>query len=53
MRVFYCPGFEKQNGKISEVANIAGDSWHAIIGRAIYESKNIKKATKKFTKQLY
>ncbi len=41
--VFYSPGFISQGGKISDAALAAGDNWHAIVGRAIYESSNIKK----------
>jgi len=28
------------------------ESWHAIIGRAIYEAKDMKKAAEKLTKEL-
>lgn len=39
---FYSPGFVSQGGIISEAAIAAGANWHAIVGRAIYESKDIK-----------
>lgn len=42
--VFYAPGFISQGGSISEAALVAGPRWHAIVGRAIYESRDIKKA---------
>ncbi|MEM2909043.1 MAG: orotidine 5'-phosphate decarboxylase / HUMPS family protein [Candidatus Bilamarchaeaceae archaeon] len=44
--VFYAPGFIAQGGKISDAAKIAGKSWHAIVGRAVYEAKDIKNAVK-------
>ncbi|MBS3104900.1 orotidine 5'-phosphate decarboxylase [Candidatus Woesearchaeota archaeon] len=49
--VFYSPGLIAQGGSISEFARKL-DSWHAIIGRAIYEAKDIKKAAGEFTKSL-
>ncbi|HLC92270.1 MAG TPA: orotidine 5'-phosphate decarboxylase / HUMPS family protein [archaeon] len=42
--VLYSPGLISQGGEISESAKAAGEKWHAIVGRAIYESKNMKKA---------
>jgi len=36
----YAPGFIKQNGIISETARVAGNNWHAIVGRAIYKDKD-------------
>ena len=41
--VFYAPGFIAQGGQISEAAKEAGLRWHAIVGRAIYESQDIQK----------
>jgi len=49
---FYAPGFIAQGGVISDVAKAAGQKWHAIIGRAIYESNNMRAAAKELTKQL-
>ena len=49
--VFYSPGLINQGGKISDLAQKL-DSWHAIIGRAIYEAKDIKKAAKEFASAL-
>ena len=37
--VFYAPGFVEQGGSISEAARVAGDRWHAIVGRGIYWNK--------------
>ena len=43
--VFYAPGFIAQGGVISEAAKVAGPRWHAIVGRAIYDAKDILQAT--------
>lgn len=50
--VFYSPGLITQGGDISDLAKKL-DRWHAIIGRAIYEAKDMKKATEELTKSLY
>lgn len=50
---FYAPGFIAQGGVISDVAKAAGPRWHAIIGRAIYESNDMRVAAKELTKQLF
>lgn len=42
--VFYAPGFISQGGSISDAASVAGPRWHAIVGRAIYEARDIQKA---------
>ncbi|MBI2656282.1 orotidine 5'-phosphate decarboxylase [Candidatus Woesearchaeota archaeon] len=49
--VFYSPGLIAQGGNISDLAKKL-DSWHAIIGRAIYEAKDIKKAAEELAKNL-
>lgn len=49
--VFYSPGLVAQGGKINDLARKL-DSWHAIVGRAIYEAKDMKKAAEKLTKEL-
>jgi orotidine-5'-phosphate decarboxylase len=49
---FFAPGFISQGGKITEVAQAISDiSWHAIIGRALYEAKDVKSAAKELTSQ--
>ena len=49
--VFYSPGLITQGGNITDfAANI--DSWHAIVGRAIYESKDMGKAAEELAKEL-
>ena len=49
---FYAPGFVTQGGLISEVAKVAGPRWHAIVGRAIYGSRDIRSAAMEITTQL-
>ena len=50
--VFYSPGLITQGGSLSEGAKAAGKHWHAIVGRAIYQAKDMKKAAQKLVKQL-
>jgi len=50
--VFYAPGFIAQGGKIDEATKVAGDSWHAIVGTAIYASDNMRKAAEAATSQI-
>lgn len=49
--VFYSPGLIMQGGSISDLAKKL-DSWHAIVGRAIYETKDMKKAAEELVQQL-
>ena len=49
--VFYSPGLVTQGGKISDLTKQL-DSWHAIVGRAIYEAKDMRKAAEELTKKL-
>ncbi|MBU4298456.1 orotidine 5'-phosphate decarboxylase [Patescibacteria group bacterium] len=49
---FYAPGFIAQGGQITEAAKVAGNNWHAIIGRGIYQAENIKKAALEYTSKL-
>lgn len=50
--VFYAPGFIAQGGSITEAARAAGERWHAIVGRAVYESKDIKRTIEDLAKNL-
>ncbi|MBI2134413.1 orotidine 5'-phosphate decarboxylase [Candidatus Woesearchaeota archaeon] len=50
--VFYSPGLITQGGNITESAKAAGKSWHAIVGRALYEAKNMNKAAKEMVRIL-
>jgi len=49
---FYSPGLVTQGGNISEATKVAGDRWHAIVGRAIHKADNIKQAAEELTSQL-
>jgi len=49
--VYYSPGLITQGGSISDLAKNL-DSWHAIVGRAIYEADDMKKAAEEMTKEL-
>jgi|TARA_B100002003_G_scaffold172648_1_gene160598 orotidine-5'-phosphate decarboxylase len=50
--ILYSPGLITQGGKLTESAKAAGENWHAIIGRALYDSKNINKTAKELCKSL-
>ena len=50
--IFYSPGLIAQGGNITESAKAAGSSWHAIVGRALYNAKDINKAAKEMVKSL-
>ena len=50
--VFYSPGLITQGGSLSEGAKAAGNNWHAIIGRGIYQAKDMNKAAKEFVKEI-
>jgi len=50
--VFYSPGLIAQGGNITEGAKAAGKNWHAIVGRAIYNSENIKNTIQELVSQL-
>jgi orotate phosphoribosyltransferase len=50
--VFGAPGFVAQGGKISDATQVAGDNWHAIVGRGIYAAKDMKAAALEHTSKL-
>lgn len=50
--VFFAPGFVAQGGKIEDATKVAGDHWHAIVGRGIYAADDITKAAQELTSQL-
>lgn len=50
--IFYSPGLIAQGGSLTEGAKAAGENWHAIVGRALYNAKNIKKAAEQMVKAL-
>ena len=50
--VFYSPGLVAQGGSLTDGAKAAGDKWHAIVGRGIYQAKDMKKAAEQLCKEL-
>jgi orotidine-5'-phosphate decarboxylase len=48
----YSPGLVSQGGSISESGKEAGKKWHAIVGRALYDAKDIKKAAEELCKEI-
>jgi len=50
--VFYAPGFIAQGGKIEAAAKVAGDRFHGIVGRGIYQAKDMHAAAIEHTSQL-
>ena len=50
--VLHSPGLVSQGGSITDSGKAAGDSWHAIVGRALYEAKDRKKAAEELCSQL-
>lgn len=48
----YAPGFIGQGGNITECGEAAGDSWHAIVGSAIYDAEDMTEAAKRITAQI-
>ncbi|MEK6948762.1 MAG: orotidine 5'-phosphate decarboxylase / HUMPS family protein [Nanoarchaeota archaeon] len=49
---FYSPGLIAQGGSITESAKAAGERWHAIVGRALYNAKDINKSAKELCRLL-
>ena len=49
---FYSPGFIAQGGKINDAAKVAGNMFHGIVGRGIYQAKDIHAAAVEHTSQL-
>lgn len=50
--VFYSPGFVAQGGVITDAAKAAGDRFHAIVGRAIYDAKDMRAAAEELCRNL-
>jgi orotidine-5'-phosphate decarboxylase len=50
--VLYSPGFAPQGGRLSEATRVAGDRWHAIIGRGIYEQPDVRRSVEELAAQL-
>ena len=49
---YYAPGFIAQGGKIEAAAKVAGDKFHGIVGRGIYQAKDMHAAAVEHTSQL-
>jgi orotidine-5'-phosphate decarboxylase len=50
--VFWAPGFVAQGGTITEGGEAAGDRFHAIVGRGIYQAADKRQAAIELTSQL-
>jgi len=50
--IFYAPGFVAQGGVISEAAKVAGDNFHGIVGRGIYQAPDMREAALQHTSKL-
>lgn len=50
--VFYSPGLIAQGGALTDSAKAAGPYWHAIIGRGIYQQKDMHKAAKELVREI-
>lgn len=50
--VFYAPGFVAQGGNISDAARVAGNRFHGIVGRAITESSDVRRAVLEYTSKI-
>jgi len=49
---FYAPGFVAQGGELTKASKVAGDYWHAIVGRGIYKAEDIKESALELTSKL-
>lgn len=49
---FFSPGLIAQGGNLSDGAKAAGKCFHGIVGRALYQPDNIKKAAEELTSQI-
>ncbi len=50
--IFYSPGFLAQGGSITAAAEVAGQQWHAIVGRGIYQASDMGEAARTYASQL-
>jgi len=50
--VFYSPGLITQGGDLTKSAKAAGDEWHAIIGRALYQAENIREKAEQLVSKI-
>lgn len=49
----FSPGLVKQGGDVTESGTAAGDYFHAIVGRGIYDASNMRQAAIEYTSKLY
>lgn len=49
---YYLPGLGAQGGDIRSCAKVMGANWHAIVGRSIYDAKDIRGAALSLTEEL-
>jgi orotidine-5'-phosphate decarboxylase len=49
---FWAPGFVAQGGSISDALSVAGKSFHAIVGRGIYQAKDMHAAALDLASQI-
>ena len=50
--VYYSPGFVVQGGEIDRMAEVAGERFHAIVGRGIYNAPNMRQSAVDLTSKL-
>lgn len=50
--VYLSPGLVTQGGDISHAAAAAGERWHAIVGRGLYQAEDVRVAAQDFIRQL-
>lgn len=48
----YAPGFITQGGNINQVGRVAGQRWHAIVGRAIYRARNVEETARMMVREM-
>jgi orotidine-5'-phosphate decarboxylase len=48
----YSPGFVAQGGSIADMDKVAGNNWHAIVGRGIYAAEDMRTAAEELTRAL-
>jgi orotidine-5'-phosphate decarboxylase len=49
---YYLPGLGAQGGDIRSCFKVMGENWHAIVGRSIYDAKDIRGAALSLTEEL-
>ncbi|MEM1545506.1 MAG: orotidine 5'-phosphate decarboxylase / HUMPS family protein [Candidatus Methanomethylicia archaeon] len=49
---FYLPGIIVQGGVITNIVEILGNSWHIIVGRAVYEAEDMRRAVRNIVNQI-